>query len=139
MAYDSNNNKTQQVEFLNGASYATNSYVYNTNLDLMVSATDPLGHVETYAYDEFGDLTNSVDARDIGTTNVYDAGGNLIVTLDARGHGATNFYGGSELLGSVDSLGTVTTNYYNPATSYLVATAIPGCAGEPFEFQHLRL
>jgi RHS repeat-associated protein len=123
MAYDANNNKTQQVEFLNGAPYATNSYVYDTNLNLMVSATDPLGHSETYAYDAFGNLTSSVDARGHGTTNLYDAGGNLIVTLDALGHGTTNLYSGSELLGSVDAVGNVTTNYYDPATSYLVSTA----------------
>ena len=129
MAYDVNNNKTNEVTFLNGQPYATNSYVYNTNLNLMVSSTDPLGHTSTFQYDSFGNLTNSTDANGHSTTNYYDGSGNLVATSDALGDTTVNFYNGSFMLGSKDAIGTVTTNYYDPATGYLVGTATLAASG----------
>jgi len=126
MAYDSNNNKTNNTSFLNGQVYATSSYVYDLNLNLMLVSTDPLGHTNSFTYDTNGDLLSSVDARGNPTSNTYDGNGNLIVTVDALMHGTTNFYSGSQMLGSVDAVGTTTTNYYDPSTGYLLATATLG-------------
>jgi RHS repeat-associated protein len=123
MAYDDNNNKTNEVTFLNGAPYATNSYVYDTNLNLMLSSTDPLGHTSTFAYDQYGELTNSTDADGNPTTNTYDSHGNLTGTSDALGDTTANFYQNSLMFGSQDALGTITTNYYDPTTDNLIGTA----------------
>jgi len=122
MAYDGNNNKTNEVMFLGAQPYATNSYVYDAN-NLMLSSTDPLGHISGFVYDGFGNVTNSTDAMGNPTVNFYDASGNLLWTTNALGQGTTNFYSGGQLLSSVDSLGTVTMNFYDPPTGYLVGTA----------------
>lgn len=123
MAYDVNNNKTNEVMFLNGQPYATNSYLFDTNLNLVLVSTDPLGHTNAFGYDAYGNLTNSTDADGNSTANLYDGSGNLIQTTDALGHNLYSFYSGDQLLGSEDAVGTVTTNYYDPATGYLLGTA----------------
>ncbi len=128
LAYDSNNNKTNTVMFLNGQPYATNSYVYDTN-NMMLSSTDPLGHTNGFVYDGFGDVLSSADALGNTTVNVYDGGGNLLYTVDPLGHGSTNFYGDGQMLGSVNAIGTASTNYYDPSTGYLLATATLDASG----------
>ena len=124
MAYDLNNNKTNEIIYFNGP-YATNSYVYNTNLNLMVASTDPLGHTNGFTYDPtYGQLLTSSDAKAGTTVNTYDNNtGNLISTTDALGHGTTNSYRGGLLVGSSDAIGAITTNYYDSSTGYLVGTA----------------
>jgi YD repeat-containing protein len=113
MAYDTNNNKTIEVVFLNGHSYATNRYAYDGN-NLLLSSIDPLGHSCSFAYNGYGQVTISTDARSNKTTNSYDGNGNLIGTSDALGNSTTNFYNSCSLLiGSVDPLGTRTTNSYD--------------------------
>ena len=126
MAYDANNNKTNDIVFLsNGQPYATNSYIYDTNLNVMLSSTDPLGHTNGFTYDPtYGLLLTNADAFGHVTANIYDPNtGNLISTTDALGHGTTNSYSSASLLtGSCDALGTITTNYYDGANN-LIATA----------------
>jgi RHS repeat-associated protein len=128
MAYDVNNNKTNEITYLNGLPYATNSYVYDTNLNLMLASTDPLGHTATFAYNSYGELTNSTDANHNSTTNNYDGSGNLISTSDALGNTTINIYGGSLILASQDAIGTITTNYYDTANN-VIGTAILSAAG----------
>jgi len=128
MAYDANNNKTNEVVYLNNLPYATNNYAYDTN-NLLVSVIDPLGHTNGIIYDSFGNVLASADALGHSTVYGYDASGNLVTTTDALGHGTTNFYGGGLLLGSVDAVGTLSTNVYDPSTGYLVQTATLDAAG----------
>lgn len=123
MAYDGNNNKTNQVVYMGNQPYATNNYVYDTNLNLMVVSIDPLGYSNSYAYDEYGEPTNSIDALGHGTTNVYDAQGDLIAATNAVGNTTLNSYGGGLLLGSVDAVGTLTTNAYD-RNDNLIGTAV---------------
>jgi len=113
MAYDVNNNKTNEVAFLNGVPYATNSYTYNTNLNVMLTSTDPNNHTSTYTYDSNGDLLISTDANQNGSTNVYDGNGNLIQTVDALGRGVTNNYSDGLLISSENAIGTTTLNTYD--------------------------
>jgi len=113
MQYDEWNNKTNEVTYFNGSPYATNRYVYDTNLNVVLVSYDALGHSNEFFYDSAGRLTNSIDALGNGTTNVYDDAGNLMATMDALGHGTQNSYSGSLLLGSVDGIGTLTTNAYD--------------------------
>jgi RHS repeat-associated protein len=112
MAYDANNNKTNEVMYLNGAPYSTNSYIYDTN-NLLLISIDPLNYGTTNTYDRYGDMLTIVDALGYGTTNAYDSNGNLIATTNALGNTTLNTYSGGLLLGSVDSVGTLTTNAYD--------------------------
>ena len=130
MAYDINNNKTNSiVYFINGQPYATNSYVYDLNLNVMLASTDPLGNTNGFTYNGNGQLCTNSDARGNMTVNTYDSGNNLISTTDALGHGTTNSYSGSLLTGSCDAIGTITTNSYDPATDYLIGTATLNASG----------
>jgi RHS repeat-associated protein len=124
MAYDVNNNKTNEVVFLNNLPYATNSYVYDTNLNLMLVSTDPLGNINSFAYDSDGNLLTNTDAKGNSTINLYDGNGNLVQTTDALNHNTYNFYNGGLMLGSQDAVGSVTTNYYDPGSGYLTGTAV---------------
>ena len=132
MAYDENNNKTNEILFLNGQPYATNRFIYDANNLLRISY-DPLGHSNVFNYNSFGQPTEilSVCSRGClcGTTNFYDGKGNLVGTSDALGNTTTNFYNERCLLvGSRDAIGTVTTNYYDDSGN-LIATATHAADG----------
>lgn len=91
----------------------------------MLSSTDPLGNATTYAYDSYGDLTNTVDPLGHSTTNYYDGNGNLVATSDALGDTTANIYSGDLLIASVDPIGTMTTNTYDQYEN-LIASATVG-------------
>lgn len=112
MAYDANNNETNKVMYLNGAPYSTNTYVYDTN-NLLLISIDPLEHGATNTYDDYGDLKSTSDPLGHTTINTYDSDGNLTNTIDALGDTNLKSYGGGLLLGSVDAVGTLTTNAYD--------------------------
>ena len=123
MEYDAFNNKTNEIMYMYGVPYATNSYVYDTNLEQVILSIDALGHTTSTTYDTNGRVTSITDARMNTTTNWYDGYGNLIATADALTNVTTHSYAGSQMLGTVDPIGTLTTNYYDPSTGYLLATA----------------
>jgi RHS repeat-associated protein len=112
MAYDSLNNKTNEITFLNGQPCATNSYSYDANGSLL-SSTDPLGHTNGFTYNGFGQPLTSTDARGSATYNGYDANGELTGTTDALNNVTANTYNNGLLAGSTDTIGTTTTNYYD--------------------------
>jgi YD repeat-containing protein len=122
MAYDQNNNKTNQIVWLGNQPYATNSYLYDATNNLLTS-TDPLGHTNRFSYNNFCQVTTSADALGNITANSYDNNGELLSTINALGDTNYNSYNGGLLVGSSDALGTITTNYYDPATGYLIGTA----------------
>jgi len=128
MAYDANNNKTNVVTFLGSQPYATNSYLYDTNLNVLLVSTDPLGHTNSFAYDSFGNVLTNTDARGNSTINTYDNDGNLTQTTDAASNSTYNVYGGGLLLGLKDAVGTITTNYYDGSQN-LFATATLDTSG----------
>jgi RHS repeat-associated protein len=114
MAYDGNNNKTKQISYLNGSPYATNSYIYDLNLNLPLLTTDPLGHTNAFSYDGFGDVLTSTDARGNTTTNTYDSNtGNLIAARDSMGNTNIYSYVNGLLASSSDPNGTTTANSYD--------------------------
>jgi RHS repeat-associated protein len=123
MAYDLLNNKTNDVVFANGVPYATNVYVYSTNL--LIASINPLGFSNTYTYNGFGQLVITTNALGKASTNYYDpSSGNLLGTSDALGDPTTNFYDHLTglLIGSVDVVRTSTTNSYD-ASGNLLGTA----------------
>jgi RHS repeat-associated protein len=127
-AYDLSNNKTNEIAYLGGQPYATNQSVFSPE-GFLLSHTDPLQQTVTYAYNAYGQVTNSVDARGYGTTNYYDVAGNLTGTADALGNSTTNVYNGSGLLAwSQDAVGTITTNSYD-GDGNLTATATLDASG----------
>jgi RHS repeat-associated protein len=129
MTYDGNNNKTNEVAYLNGQPYATNNYVYSTT-NLLLSASDPLGDTSLFTYDNQGHMLTSTDARANTTTSYYDSQtGNLLGTSDALGNSTTNFYDPQGLpAGSEDAAGTLATNSYDGSDN-LIATATLDVSG----------
>jgi RHS repeat-associated protein len=124
MAYDDNNNKTNEIAYLGSQPYATNSYTYDAN-NFLLGTINPLGFTNGFTYDGYGNVLTNTDARGNSIANIYDSStGNLIATVDALGHGTTNFYDGNSLmLGSVDAIGTRTTNCYDGSENLIgVAT-----------------
>ncbi|MDE3098333.1 MAG: cadherin-like domain-containing protein, partial [Verrucomicrobiota bacterium] len=112
MAYDANNNKTNEISWLDGRPYATNNYVYDEN-DWLLASRDALGHTNGFAYDANGDLLTNWDALGDATVNTYDSQGELTGTRDALGGATGESYQDGLLTGSSDPLGTITTNYYD--------------------------
>ena len=124
MAYDGNNNKTNQVVFANGQPYATNNFAYDPATLLLTASTDPLGHTSSFAYNSFGQLTQSTDANNNPTLNFYDPNtGDFLGTSDALGDAITNFYSGGLLIGSRDAAGTLTTNFYDTSGNLTTSVA----------------
>ena len=126
-AYDDNNNKTNEVAFLNGAPYATNSHVFDTRLNVMLSSTDPLGNIASFTYDQtYGLLLTSTDARNNTSTNYYDpATGHLLATSDALGNVSSNFFNDRGLLaGTRDPIGTLTSTFFDDAGNVLATVAL---------------
>jgi RHS repeat-associated protein len=113
--YDANNNKTNEIVYSNNSPYATNSFTYDQNTGLLLTSKNPLGFTTTFAYNQLGELTNTVDARSYSSSSFYDSNtGLLLGTSDALGNTTTNFYDDNGLLmGSRDSAGTLTTNWYD--------------------------
>ena len=109
--------------------YATNSYSYNTNLNLMLTSTDPLGHTCTYAYDVNCDLTSSTDANGNLTTNTYDSHGNLTQTSDALRNTTVNVYSDGLLVNSQDPIDTTNLNSYDNYEN-IIATAQLDASGK---------
>ncbi len=124
MGYDGNNNKTNQVVFANGQPYATNNFAYDPATLLLTASTDPLGHTSSFAYNSFGQLTQSTDANNNPTLNFYDPNtGDFLGTSDALGEATTNFYSGGLLIGSRDAAGTLTTNVYDASGNLTTSVA----------------
>ena len=65
MAYDANNNKTNQVVFANGQPYATNNYAHDPETLLLAGSTDLPGDTTWgFSYNGFGEaLTSSTRAE----------------------------------------------------------------------------
>jgi RHS repeat-associated protein len=126
-AYD-DNNKTNEVAYLNGQPYATNSTAY-TPEGFLQSQTDPLQHTVSFFCNQYGQVTNTIDARGYGTTNYFDDGGNLTGTADPLGQASTSVFNGSGLLAwSRDALGTVVTNTWDDSGN-LIGTATLDASG----------
>ncbi|QFR98066.1 sugar-binding protein [Streptomyces tsukubensis] len=73
------------------APFDTISYEYTPGGDL-AKATDPAGNSWSYAYDQLGRQTKSVDPDKGTTTSKYDDHGQLVSSTDARGTTLVNIY-----------------------------------------------
>jgi YD repeat-containing protein len=84
-AYDGANNRTNEVVILNGSSYSTNSFSYDQN-GLLLTNINPLGFTSSFAYNSFGQVTNTVDVLNHSSTNFYDLNtGSLLGTVNVLG------------------------------------------------------
>jgi RHS repeat-associated protein len=133
--YDDNNNKTNEVLFLNGQPYATNRAVFTNNWPLIT--WNPLGYSNVMTYNNNGQVLVSLRPCGCGgATNYYDdTAGNLIAASDALGNMSSNFFRASGLLAATrDPVGTTNANYWDEPTGNLMATAVIqgfGCATVP--------
>lgn len=59
-------------------------YIYN-NLDLMTSIIDPTSAIQTFNYDEAGNLIESINDRQVTTSYTYDALNNLVSQRSGTG------------------------------------------------------
>ena len=71
----------------------------------MASATDPLGHTTTLAYDAMGNLTTVTDSLGKVTTLTYDAAGRPVTVQGPLGQTVQVAYEGADLRTVTDPLG----------------------------------
>jgi len=90
----------------------------------LLASYNPLGFSNAFACNQYGQVTNSTDARGFGTTNVYsDSDGVLLSTSDALGNQTSYNYTDVGLLDfTTDPLSTVSQNTYDDAGN-LVSSA----------------
>jgi hypothetical protein len=92
-AYDDNNNKTNEIAYLNGAPYATNRFVFDPTNGFLLATFDPLNRSNVFPYNEFGQMLTSTDPRGHTSSNIYNPTmGNLLISFDALNHSTTNIY-----------------------------------------------
>jgi RHS repeat-associated protein len=75
------------------------------------SVTDPLGHVTTYGYDQDGNLTSRIDARNNTTSYTYDVVNRLKTVTDPLSNTTTYGYDAAGDLTSRTDANTHVTNY----------------------------
>jgi YD repeat-containing protein len=86
------------------------------------AVTDPLGNRTRYAYDDYNNLQNVIDAADGWTTYTYDRWGRLTRFTDQRAKSTNYSYDGQgRLIGE--------TNPLNQTTSYTYVAAGCGSCG----------
>ncbi|MFI9387440.1 RHS repeat-associated core domain-containing protein [Kutzneria sp. NPDC052558] len=72
------------------ADAGTWTYTYDPVTLGVTSVTDPLGNLQTFAYDDHGNKISSSDARGFATNYQYDDHGNLIATITPQGVRTSN-------------------------------------------------
>ncbi len=123
MAYDEDNNRTNEIVFLNGQPYATNLWTYSPE-GFLLSSQDALGYSNVFTYNQYGQVLTSRDSRGFETTNYYSERGELLGSVDALGQGTTNVYANGLLVGSRDAIGTWTTNAYDGSGNLAASAAL---------------
>jgi RHS repeat-associated protein len=66
------------------------TYTYDPVTLGITSVADPLGNLQTFAYDDHGNQISASDARGFATNYEYDDHGNLIATITPQGVRTTN-------------------------------------------------
>ena len=85
--------------------------------------TDPLGHVNTYTYDELSRVTQVTDHLDQAWQFVYDSSDNLLSKTDPNGNATAYTYDALNRLSSVtDALGNITRYSYDGNGNLLIIT-----------------
>lgn len=105
---------------------ATQVYSYSP-IGLLVSATDPLGTVTTFGYDNLGNQTSAV--RDVGlghlnqiTSFRYNTKGDLIYVADARGNTTTNAFDANRRLALTTNPSGLTTVFSYDQNGQIIQT-----------------
>ncbi len=81
---------SSETKGFGGPDAGTWTYTYDPATLGVSSITDPLGNLQTFAYDDHGNKISSSDARGFATNYQYDDHGNLISTITPQGVKTTN-------------------------------------------------
>jgi RHS repeat-associated protein len=81
---------TSETKASGTADAGTWTYTYDPVSLGISSIIDPLGNLETFAYDDHGNKISSSDARGFATNYLYDDHGNLIATITPQGVRTSN-------------------------------------------------
>ena len=121
LTYEPNFDFVKRITDANGS---VTVYDYDDKGNL-VKSTDSLGYVSTNAYNDFGQLTSTTNAKLDSTAFTYDYNGNLSATMDALGN-VSDF--GYDLVGnliqSTDAKGNAT-NFFYDSLNRLLNTTYP--------------
>jgi len=104
---------------------ATNFMSYN-NQGLLSLSSNHLGVLESYQYDIFDRVTNSVDANGLVVTNTYDALGRVRTVAYPDGGVESFGYSAAGVIAHTNQLGKVTTYGYDAAGRMIAMTNANG-------------
>jgi len=108
MVYDSLGNLKSLTEMADTPKAATRSFTYSTDLNLITSITDALGHVTQFGYSN-GCLTSITNPLGKVINATCNTAGQALTVTDPLGHGLTFGYSGLDIRSRSDSLGRITT------------------------------
>ena len=100
-------NITKVTMMAGTAAASTRSFVYSQDLNLLLSATDPLGHTTRWTY-ENGCMTSKTDATGVIVRMTCNSQGLRTSVTDAAGGTHAYQYRGGDLVGSTDPEGNAT-------------------------------
>ena len=121
-AHDSTGNVTSITRAAGTASTVTTSFVYEPIFNRQASATDPLGHTITFAYDAMGNNTGVTDQLGNLYSFLYNTAGQLTLLTDPLGSTMHFMYDGSDPVSATDALGSKGAAFVDSAGRVLSVT-----------------
>jgi len=124
-----------QVTKITDALNQITRFTYDPVTGNLLTATDPLNHSTTIAYNAFGQPASVTDPLTNTTTFTYDVVGNLETVTDPLGHRSQRLYdAASRLTALIDPRGKTTQFTYNPVNQVTQITdAINGLTGFTYD------
>lgn len=109
--YDGTGNPIRVTRLDGTPNAVTSTFTYAGPFGQLSSATDPLGHSLTLAYNLQGELTSVTDPLSHSTTFAYNPDGTLASATDALNNSVQFSYAGGDLATISDALGNQTTQF----------------------------
>jgi len=108
MVYDAVGNMTTLTALAGTPQATTELFTYSSDLSLVTSITDPLGHITHFDYTN-GCMTAVTNALGKVVHATCNTAGQSVSVTDPLGHGVTYSYFGTDVRSRVDALGRTTT------------------------------
>ena len=113
--YDGLGNVTRITRLDGTPDAVTSTFAYAGPFGQLSSATDPLNHSTTFAYDVNGNLTTATDALNHSTSMAYNSAGQVSSVTDSLNNTVQFGYSGGDLASVIDPLGNMSSKFTDGA------------------------